>query len=269
MMRFLCRLFLPLASVVLLCAALFAARAPSSAASPIGGALPMATTCSTGFPRTCNWSGYMLHDTNASAPLDDAKGTWNVQCTTAGDPSAEVATWVGIGGHYGTQELAQAGVGIYNGAFRPFVEFAPDGPIYIANNIALGCTTTVTAEVWYSSGDAAWCGNVVWAGGAYFNCGPTSFVPDQTSAEWVDERPSCGLGYYYLTNFHYTNFSNGYAHTASQGWHTIAYWTTYALSMYDFNGAQLAYAHGLSLSQPTSFQDTFVAAGDGHVCKTM
>lgn len=94
-------------------------------------------------------------------------------------------------------------------------------------------------------------------------------IPSQATAEWVDERPTCGTDYSPLADFNYTDFSNGYAHSIYRGWHTIGGFPRDQISMWETDGDtgeelfKLAYPDSLQQPGTTSFRDHWVNQGYG------
>ena len=217
------------------------------------------------------WSGYIG---NGSA-FDDVKGRWNTQCLGSGQQDGAIeATWVGIGGVNGSLDLAQTGTNYSSPAqgspfgYHLFYEFTPDMS-YIDFNVTLSCKTTVDAETYFYSPSNTWCTNVSYWNGSYTysygTCYPSSYHPDTSTAEWVDERPACSPLYALLADFNYTGFSNGYAHNASRGWHTIGGWyqdETIITNYGPKGGATLAQPAAINPGG-TSFTDYWYSAGTG------
>lgn len=211
-------------------------------------------TCS--MPCSYVWSGYEVY----ADTFDDIKGEWNVQTATYPNSYSMLATWVGVGGENGNQYLAQTGTAWSNGAFHPFYEFYPNPPV-IGVNTNLAAGTHVVAEV-YKSG-ANWCTSVTWPSGSMYTCSVGGFAADQSTAEWIDERPCGG---YMLLNFGVTNFSGGYAHSITRGWHTIGGFPRYKRYMIDTStGATLA-TPGDLLTGTTAFPDNYQKSGTLSAC---
>lgn len=213
-----------------------------------------------------NWSGYVGN----SSGFDDIKGNWATQCLGPHNvDGAEVATWVGIGGVNGNQNLAQTGTDYLSDGYHLFTEFAP-GNTYI-DTTPLSCATAVNAETYWYAPTNTWCTNISYWNGSYnYNygtCYPSSYRADTSTADWVDERPLCLGGLALLADFETDSFSNGYAHNAARGWHTIGGWYQTLVTMLNFGnkGATLAQPYQL---QPggTAFFDQWYNAGNGVAC---
>jgi hypothetical protein len=93
--------------------------------------------------------------------------------------------------------------------------------------------------------------------------------PNQQSAEWVEERPSCTISG--VTHPHYYEQIDQVAWTkadASQGStnHGISGWPNDQLTMYDTLGAQMTSVSGL-MNNGTIFTDSWIFTGnDGYYC---
>lgn len=235
-------------------------------------ATPLITVCS---PPPCtpgticnpvncnlNWAGYIV----MGSGLQAINGNWNTQCTGSPAPNPkEFGSWIGIGGVNGN--LVQTGT-VYFGAntYHPFYEFPgyDQAPTYDYTD-SLPCGTHIQGQIWYQSG---YCVKVSWqtpsgGSGSFGHCYPSQAVADQTTAEWIDERPICvnarGLkAGAQIGNFGWTDWSNGYAYSKARNWHTIAGWSRqYAL----MNANTLAYitlvVPNNGLTSATAFKDTY------------
>lgn len=202
------------------------------------------------------WSGYEVY----ADTFDDVKGEWDVQIAVNPIPSSALGTWVGVGG-VNSQNLAQTGTAWSNGAFHPFYEFYPNLPVIGVNtNLAVG--THIVAEV-YKSG-SNWCTSVTWPTGDMHTCSVGGFAADQSTAEWIDERPSpCNtLLHFSSPDGNYTHFSGGYAHSITRGWHTIGGFPRYPLQLVDENDGKTTLAAPLALQTgTTAFYDHWEHAG--------
>jgi len=229
---------------------------------------------------TCTkaWSGYMV----TSDTFDQVEGNWNVQCPGSGNgPGYFESTWIGIGGN-NQSYLVQVGT-TYAGdpdanipfAYYPFWEYATGstttGSTYIDTYAPLSCTTSIAAHISKNSSNQ-WCTSITWGGTYnYTQCFSSSDQPSQTTAEWVDERPTCNGGYPWLYNFNYTSFSNAYAHSIYRGWHTIGGYPRDQIGMYYYSGGangvyvNMAYPNNLP-SGDTTFRDNFQKPGLGQDC---
>lgn len=70
------------------------------------------------------------------------------------------------------------------------VWFAPNEPTVNVGDLIINETTGV--EYWYGYA-------------------PQGFSSGKLSAEWIDERPSCGAGYTYLADYNYSQWKDAYA----------------------------------------------------------
>lgn len=124
----------------------------------------------------------------------------------------------------------------------------------------------MTAEVYYSTyPKTQWCETITWGSNAFPYCFDTSNTADQSTAEWMDERPNCqNTGLSPLADFGYTQFSNAYAHSTARGWHTLAGSNPEAITMSDYSG-QMAHPDNPPPSA-TTFIDHWDGLGNGSAC---
>lgn len=247
----------------------------SSCVDPLSGRCCVALGSSGNWYCAPNWSGYAVY----SDTFDQVKGNWNVQCPGSGNQNGYFeSTWVGIGGINGA--LVQVGTsyaGDPDGGipfhYYPFFAFVPSsgsgGTLFMDTAAPLSCTTPVSGQVYHNSSNQ-WCASLTWGSLNYTDCFSSADQPNQGTAEWIDERPTCNNNRVAdLWNFNYTNFSNAYAHSIYRSWHTIGGFPRYQIGMYDIQGGYWssndAYPHNLNTGD-TSFTDTFVRVGNGVLC---
>lgn len=198
------------------------------------------------------WSGYI--DKNDT--FFDVKGAWNTQCLGSNQAAnAQEVSWVGIGGVNGTGNLWQAGT-IYtssDGLYHPFWEAAPANTLQINFNVNAGCGVSVSSEAFFNNG---WCYMVDVDGFVSSGCPSIgqNFTADQSTAEWIDERPSCNGHPNHLTDFQFTSWSNSFAESVNIGWHTIEGYLFDQAFMTDVNNGNTL-AQPDNLSSATTFTD--------------
>jgi hypothetical protein len=162
---------------------------------------------------SANWAGY-----TAVAPPPYASGTqfrgaqgyYTPHCAS-GSYNTKVGTWVGMGGIKG-QNLLQGGIAEdnaeqYGGSGNWWVEFYPSAPLfYNLTSMPYSCGdqgyTYVDYNYSYSGKSYVFIEDVT--NGHYEPVTSSSFVPDQTTVEWIDERPGCSGGIDALANFQST-----------------------------------------------------------------
>ncbi len=231
--------------------------------------IPAGMSPKTSFQGSYNWSGFFV-GTGSGNGFKEVTGNWNTPCTLGTINSNHItAEWVGLGGYYGNGNLLQTGtVLLSDGRFHIFYELFPNPPII--TNQSFSCGNAFTAEVDYNFISTGTNKNHV-----YIKNTTTGFTldttlgglqPDLESAEWIDERPSCGGGNVTdLANFHYVNWSNTLARPNFAGG---AYWgigtfVNTNLSMQDHSGNVLAHPDGLKANN--TFTDRWYNTGnDGH-----
>lgn len=253
-------------------------QAHAATRQPVIKAAPYDSTCGPGTWDSCNWSGYIA--VNQQLQFHYVQGEWNTPCTSGAiAPYNNASEWVGIGGWYGP--LLQVGTQLLpDGQYGVFQELAIDSNSheYRVSNTELHCGTHIYAEVDY---------NYVYPGKTHVyirnadtgqvyddafgdNIGPGA--PDLNTAEWIDERPSCGIvagyqGYWALAQFNYTNWRNAKAASnfVNAGISGVGYLVDhYKVGMYDAYGKLLAKPDGLS--SPESFINRWYANGDDGLC---
>lgn len=230
-------------------------HATSSNVSGIGHRIKTSKgSAKAGQDSTYTWSGY---DVNTDT-FDDLKGNWTTPYPpgTNQGPNAELATWIGLGGEFGN--LFQTGT-IYtakDALYHPFWEAPSTNNPWKSPQIDYSTGgrwgSSIQAEV-YKYG-SEWCFWLDFGGFADSSC-LSSYNPDQSSGEWIDERPICSSTVFaHLLNFGSVSFSNTYAHSTSHNWHTLLGFSHDNNVMYDsWNGNTLASPD--SPSSGTTFTD--------------
>lgn len=127
--------------------------------------------------------------------------------------------------------MVQTGVAWNGQNYFAFYEFPghTNGPTY--STFSIPCNTAVQAQI-YQNASGQFCTQVTWYPYNSFNNFPHCFllgwVPDQTTAQWIDERHPC-----IQTAFPTIPWSNVYAYSPEKNWHTLAYWPRTAAFMID------------------------------------
>lgn len=214
-------------------------------------------------------AGYYAHD--AAAHLNAVKGDFVTHCFSGeAPPPYSYAAWVGIGGDNPSKQfggnLVQTGAA-WNGAnYSAFYEFPynTNGPTY--GLFTIPCNTTVEAQV-YQNASGQFCTLVTWPPyptnsqyDSLSHCFSSAWTPDQTTAEWVDERQTC-------TPFalETTAWSNAYAYSPEKNWHTLAYWPRTAVYMSDLTNHILEVPSNPILSA-TTFNDVTTNRNSNDAC---
>lgn len=214
---------------------------------------------------SCNWSGYIAYNDTFTY----VAGDWNTQCGPD-QSGASVSTWVGIGGVYGN--MLQAGTwwvadqsGHYG--YRVFIEFVgyTSGSGVDWNVAPLPCGTGVEADVWYNG--PQWCAQILYSNKTliYKQCFTSSWTPNESTAEWIDERPLCHGVQPALARFNWTAFSNGWAYSPVHGWNPIGGYARYQMEMRDLQ-SNLRLAAAEPLSSSSTFRDDFLNSDSGPAC---
>jgi hypothetical protein len=258
-----------------------AARARSALAYAYRCPPPPSCTGSLCNPWQCSTfqSGYIVVDTTAH--LSAINGNFVTHCFSGRSgsqipPAWTYSAWIGIGGDGPNKpnggNLVQTGAA-WNGVnYTPFYEFPyfDNGPTY-SYFTPIPCNVTVKAEI-YQNGSGQFCTWVSWPpyGGLIttvqhcFDNIPL-WIPDQTTAQWIDERQTCNS--FALES---TAWSNGYAYSPERNWHTIAGWPRKAAFMTDLYAApHILMAPNNPLTSGTAFNDvtTNIVQEPGHVSK--
>jgi hypothetical protein len=202
-------------------------------------------------------SGYYV--TDAPAHLNAIDGDFVTHCFSGRPankipPAFKYAAWIGIGGDNPSKpnggNLVQTGAAWNGTNYTAFYEFPyfDNGPVYSSAKIP--CGTVVQAEI-YQNASGQFCTSATWPNGTLAHCFSSSWIPDQTTAEWVDERQICNS--FALET---TVWSNGYAYSPEKGWHTIAGWPRKAAFMTDlYSPAHILMAPNNPLTTATAFDD--------------
>lgn len=166
----------------------------------IDGATP-STTSSTGL-------------TGTGATFSGVAATWNVPQLQKSPPGSYESSWVGIGGVTGTENLLQAGTMEYfsgrRATYVAFVEDYPNPPLSIVEGstpapVRPGDTITVTVSapntVTVTDATQNWTFGPTDMASIYEADGDTYYPPDQSTAEWIVEDPTCGGSLCTFANF--------------------------------------------------------------------
>lgn len=180
---------------------------------------------------SANWGGFIDGAAVSGQGLspvgvsfDAVAATWTVPALASSPPNSFVAMWAGIGGVFGTGGLLQAGViETFQGPQPQYIAFVEDYPnpalaVVMPGGqlepIRAGDQMTVTVaergDTWtVDLGDASegWNTGALDVAGSYASAGDGFLVPDQGSAEWVVEDPSCGESLCSFANFSPAAFS--------------------------------------------------------------
>lgn len=217
--------------------------------------------------QNATWSGYQVYADTFQA----IKGDWITQCATLPISTDRLGTWVGIGGGASSKALVQTGTEWESGGYHPFTAYVlkPTNDLHKNLNLTIPCGTHVSAQIWWTGPQPydtnQWCTSLKWPDGTYTYTYSWCFsnAPDQSTAEWIDERLQVNGNVYCSTllDFNHTDFSNGYAESRSRGWHTIGGFSRYALQLKDYHyGTIIAESEDLPTGT-TAFRDDWKGSG--------
>lgn len=173
---------------------------------------------------SANWSGFIdgaapsttssTGLTGTGATFSSVSATWNVPQLQTSPPGSYEASWVGLGGATGTENLLQAGTIAYfsgrRATYVAFVEDYPNPPISIVEGSTAApvkpgdmITVTVSAPNTVTVTDATqnWTFGPADMASIYEADGDTYYPPDQSTAEWIVEDPTCGTSLCSFANF--------------------------------------------------------------------
>lgn len=249
------------------------------------------TTAPSGTKCSYNWTGYVAGD-GTQPGFDDVQGKWNVETVTSSKSPADswMVSWVGLGGNYPPDNLWQAGSGwnLRDGYFLWYEAVdvthptgGTDGLVRIGQAHPKG-GDHIFAEVRFANHNPS--GGLTYI---LFDTPPGS--PDTTeysqtltfpgfstgdrSAEWIDERTSCGtdaLGnvkLWKLADYNYSAWTAAQARSNRAGatFHPVGAFAHTRWWMEDNNGSntRLAYAGALG-SATGSGTDNFKQFWEGN-----
>jgi hypothetical protein len=169
-----------------------------------------------------NWTGYVAGD-GTQPGFNEVKGQWNVECVNGlvSASTARMSSWIGLGGAYG-DNLWQVGSAWdrsrgYYLWYETIVAGShnPSPPVKIANT---SCGHHISADIWFApNAPSSGLGLYLTDNGTpYRDAGPSGFSSGSLSAEWIDERPACGLDrfynplFYQLADYNYSDWTNAY-----------------------------------------------------------
>jgi Peptidase A4 family/Immunoglobulin I-set domain len=204
-----------------------------------------------------NWSGYAV--TGAADTVTEATGSWSVpsvNCSGAG--TTYESEWVGIDGYQSTnhtveQDGTDSDCAGGSPSYYAWYEMYPSASNELSYPVAAGDSMTATISVSGSS----WTLTLVdhtksWTSQTSVSSGSVQ----QSSAEWVVERPEVGGSLSVLSNFGSTGFSGASATIDGESG-SIAYFSGTPFEMEGENGTTLLALPGPLGSGGSSFTDTF------------
>lgn len=205
-----------------------------------------------------NWAGYLQ-----SGNFVEVQGYWTVNFYSDNSPSdSDESSWIGLGGNCKCN-LLQAGTynGPVDGHNDMWWEEWPNPP-HDVGSLICNSGDQFYGEVSYNYGDNNQKQDYAFVEdvpcGTYFGqVVDTGFVP-AASAEWIDERPSCGsTNYYKLANFQTDNWSYGVTTNGS----SATYLGGTQIDMFDYNGTLPLATTGSVNSSNHGFTDTWRGFG--------
>ena len=156
-----------------------------------------------------NWSGYVATGGKYTA----VSGSWVVPTVKSSSTYRGDAAWVGIGGT-SSSDLIQAGTsattGISGGGiqYEAWVEMLPDFAQPVPLVVKSGDSVSVSIA---QQGSGKWAINMANATSGQSYHATVSYKSSLSSAEWIEEMPSDGIGLIALDSFSKVNFSGGSA----------------------------------------------------------
>jgi hypothetical protein len=168
---------------------------------------------------SANWGGFIDGAAPSStssnglagigATFDGVDASWAVPQLQPSAPNSYEASWVGLGGVTGTQNLLQAGTIEYfsgpRAEYVAFVEDYPNPPLYVNAPVhpgdAIAATAAAPSSVDVTDYSAGWTTGQVDLDAVYGSLGYTYYAPDQQTAEWIVEDPTCGSMLCAFANF--------------------------------------------------------------------
>lgn len=180
----------------------------------VGGGHLRPLTFGSGFQTSSNWSGYV--DTNET--YNYVFGQWTVPSANCGPwydfNFSQSSTWVGLDGeNSNTVEQLGTATGCIGGVsvYYPWTEMYPQIENPVWNGISPGdqmmafvysYDNNTQYELWMDDLTQGW---------SELRFASSSTPLQDSSAEWITERPSCGPFCDNLTNFGTTTFTDAYA----------------------------------------------------------
>lgn len=220
-----------------------------------------------------NWDGYEV----TSNTYNEVEGYWIVPSYSviSGIHAAHI-TWVGLGGDPGTPLWQGGTTEDQTLGYHFWWEMYPTVSIQDFSSPTPRPGDSIYAEADYNV-NVSNCSYFVVVDNTTSQYTSKTYCakPNQSTAEWIDERPSCStnpLKLYPLENWHRTNNSNDWtlpwssadarAGTTSK---VISGWLYYSLTMYDSQSNTLAYPSGLG-SGGNNFLNTYQFYGLDYQC---
>jgi Peptidase A4 family len=168
---------------------------------------PATTTVSANSDLTSNWAGYVASGGAYSA----VSGSWVVpQASNTTDSTAADATWVGIGGmnsddliQVGTQDVVSAGGQLSATAFYELLPYNAQS----LGGVSVDPGDSISASI-SQVGSGEWDVTLTdnTNGSTYTNM--VYYDSSESSAEWIEEDPSDGVGQIPFDNFGSVSFSD-------------------------------------------------------------
>ena len=154
-----------------------------------------------GQEESLNWGGYVV--SAAAGSVSDVKGSWEVPSIACSRSTEYAAFWTGIDG-FSDNTVEQTG--ILAECYRSHVyyyswyEFYPSLPVYVTGQVPVKAGDVVYAEVSYAS--STFVATITdQTTGATFSISQTDSSAQRSSAEWIAEAPSSGMGVLPLADF--------------------------------------------------------------------
>ncbi len=177
---------------------------------------PPGTQCSN------NWNGYLAGD-GTQPGYNEVVGKWNVECVTLSQSPTDSAmsSWIGLGGNFPGDDLWQVGSG-WDATHGYHLWYQAVGGPYGQQNEQIFHATTcgdhIYADIWFAPNNPT--SNVAYYltdnGTVYRGVAPLHFASGSLSAEWIDERPACGLDQHgnakewELADYNYSEWTHAY-----------------------------------------------------------
>jgi len=160
------------------------------------------------FSSSTNWSGYDFFNVSN---VQSVQGSWTVPSVSASKNNTYSATWVGIDGD-GSSTVEQCGTAQDFVGGKPqyyaWYEIYPNPSVNLPSSYAVKAGDLITASVSYQL-NGTFLLNMSSSAGWTFSITQSAPGAKRSSAEWIEEAPSNGIGQVLpLANFGTASFSS-------------------------------------------------------------
>jgi hypothetical protein len=193
---------------------------------------------------------------NGTQPgFNEIVGKWNVECVTGSKSPSDSAqsSWVGLGGVY-EGNLWQVGSAWASslGYYLWYEAVGSNGTPQQVEFATTHCGDHIYADLWFAPNNPS--SNVAFYltdnSTPYRGTAPSGFSSGNITAEWVDERPACGVDIfgnpllYKLADYNYSEWTHAYAspNNPTAGFYSIGQLAHTRLWMEKNDGSELRIA---------------------------